>query len=151
MAFWIFKCNPEKYRLEQRLADPNPTLTWTVSRHRDKIEPGDIAFLWVTGRDRGIRAIMRVDEAPRLMAEFDSEQTYWVEQDTRELWRVSGAFIHRNIQISSKSLHKVPGLEELSVFHGWQQTTNFPVTPDEGAILTGIIETDLGPSSSATP
>jgi len=35
MAFWIFKCNPEKYRLAERLADPNPTLTWTVSRYRE--------------------------------------------------------------------------------------------------------------------
>jgi len=27
MAFWIFKCNPAKYRLAARLADPNPTLS----------------------------------------------------------------------------------------------------------------------------
>jgi hypothetical protein len=27
MAFWIFKCNPDKYRLADRLADPNPKIT----------------------------------------------------------------------------------------------------------------------------
>ena len=50
MAYWIFKCNPEKYRLADRLADPNPTtLTWTVSRHRDEIGPGDTVFPSETG------------------------------------------------------------------------------------------------------
>ncbi len=47
MAFWIFKCNPDKYRLADRLADPNPTLTWTVSRFRHEINAGDTVFLWV--------------------------------------------------------------------------------------------------------
>jgi hypothetical protein len=37
MAYWIFKCNPERYRITDRMADPNPNLTWTVSRHRDEI------------------------------------------------------------------------------------------------------------------
>ncbi len=78
MAFWIFKCNPEVYRVEDRLADPNPTLSWTVSRHREEIGAGDTVFLWITGRDRGIRAVMRIDQAPRMMAELESEQQYWV-------------------------------------------------------------------------
>jgi EVE domain len=59
MAYWIFKYNPEKYRLDDRLADPNPEITWTVSRHRREIAPGDTIFIWQTGRDRGIRVSAR--------------------------------------------------------------------------------------------
>jgi predicted RNA-binding protein with PUA-like domain len=140
MAFWIFKCNPEKYRLEDRLADPNPRLSWTVSRHRDEIESGDTVFLWVTGSDRGIRAVMRVDEAPALMAELESEQAYWAERDTQEQWRVLGTLTHRIANLSHTTLRNVAGLEDLSVFHGFQQMTNFPVTRDEGAILMRMIE-----------
>jgi hypothetical protein len=33
-----------------------------------------------------------------------------------------------------------PGLEDLSVFHGFQQQTNFPVTPEQGAILLRLVE-----------
>ena len=45
MAFWIFKFNPDRYRLADRLADPTPTLTWTVSRFRDEINAGDTVLL----------------------------------------------------------------------------------------------------------
>ena len=140
MAFWIFKCNPEKYRLEDRLGDPNPTLTWTASRHRDEIGAGDTAFLWVTGINRGIRAVMRVDQAPRLMAELESEQPYWAERDTQEQWRVLGTLTHRVVDHSHTALRDVVGLEHLSVFQGFQQMTNFPVTPEEGAILMRMVE-----------
>ena len=140
MAFWIFKCNPDGYRLDDRLADPNPTISWTVSRHREEIVPGDTVFLWVTGRSRSIRAIMWVDEAPRLMAELESEQPYWAERDTEEKWRVLGTLTHRGVNLSHNDLREVPGLEKLSVFRGFQQMTNFPVTSEQGAILLRLVE-----------
>lgn len=62
--------------IKDRLADPNTKITWTVSRFKDEIGAGDTVFLWVTGDKRGIRAVMRVDEAPRLMAELETEQAY---------------------------------------------------------------------------
>lgn len=139
MAFWIFKCNPARYRLEDRLADPQPKITWTVSQHRDEIGPGDTAFLWVTGKHRGIRAVIQIDEGPRLMAELPSEQPYWDEPDTEELLRVVGTFTHRNLDLPAATLRDTPGLENLSMFHGFQQATNFAVTPDEGAILLALI------------
>jgi predicted RNA-binding protein with PUA-like domain len=143
MAFWIFKCNPEVYRLDDRLADPNPTISWTVSRHRDEIGPGDTVFLWVTGRSRGIRAVMRIDQPPREIAELESEQPYWAEHDTQEKWRAIGTLMHRDVNLSHADLRDVPGLEDLSVFQGFQQMTNFPVTPAQGAILLQLI----GPGS----
>ena len=135
MAFWIFKYNPEKNRLLDRLADPNPEITWTVSRFRDQIGPGDIIFVWETGRDRAIRAILRAEGIPRNMLELESEQTYWVNPDDGMLCRVRATITHREVCLSHKELRSVSGLENLSVFHGFQQATNFPVTPAEGAIL----------------
>jgi hypothetical protein len=140
MALWIFKCNPEIYRLEDRLADPNPTLTWTVSRHREEIGPGDTVFLWVTGRNRGIRAVMRVDQAPHEMDEMESEQRYWAERDTQKKWRVVATLTHRDVNLPHTVLRETPGLENLSVFQGFQQMTNFPVTPDQGAILLRLMQ-----------
>ena len=139
MAYWIFKCNPEKYRLADRLADPNNTLTWTVSQHRDAIGPGDTAFIWETGQNRGIRAVMRVDEAPREMAELETEQVYWNERDTTEHWRIVGTLTHRDVGLIHTDLRQVPGLEKLSVFSGFQQKTVFPVRPEEGVILLRLV------------
>ncbi len=70
MAYWIFKYNPEFYRLDDRLADPNPEITWTVSRYRDQIAPGDTIFIWRRDRERGIRAFLRAEGVPQGMAEL---------------------------------------------------------------------------------
>jgi predicted RNA-binding protein with PUA-like domain len=140
MAFWIFKCNPEKYRLGERLADPNPILTWTVSRFREEIQAGDTVFLWLTGSKRAIRDVIRVVASPRLMSELESEQAFWVERDNQEQFRVVGEFTHRDVNLSHTQLREIKGLSNLSVFTGFQQATNFPVTPAEGEILLNMIK-----------
>jgi hypothetical protein len=139
MAYWIFKYNPEKYRLDDRLADPNPEITWTVSRYRDEIAPGDTVFLWRTGPKRGICGALRAEAVPCDMPELESEQRYWVERDTEIRCRVLATVIRRDVDLPGADLRAVPGLEQLSVFHGFQQGTNFPVTPAEGAILERLI------------
>jgi EVE domain len=139
MAYWIFKYNPAFYRLDDRLADPDPDITWTVSRYRDEIAPGDTIFIWQTGRDRGIRAILRAEAAPEDMAEIESELPYWTQGENDICCRVRATIIDRDVNLPHTELRTVPGLENLSVFHGFQQTSNFPVTPDEGAILLELI------------
>jgi hypothetical protein len=139
MAFWIFKYNPDKYRLTDRLADPKPDITWTVSRYRDQIGPGDTIFIWETGRDRGIRAVLRAEDVPQDMPELESEQPYWAERDTEVRCRVRAAITHRDVNVPHAELRSAPGLENLSVFHGFQQGTNFPVTTEEGTILLRLI------------
>jgi hypothetical protein len=144
MAYWIFKYNPEKYRLADRLADPSPEITWTVSRYRDQIAPGDTIFIWETGPERGIRAVLRAEGTPQDMAELESEQPYWAQRDNDIRCRVRATIIERDVDLPHTDLRTVPGLENLSIFHGFQQGTNFPVTPDEGAILLGLIRESQG-------
>jgi hypothetical protein len=139
MTYWIFKCNPERYKLTERMADPNPAMTWTVSRYRDEIGPGDIVFIWETGRERGIRAVLRAEGIPQDMPELESEQPYWTERDTEIRCRVQATITHRDVNLSHTDLRLIPGLEELSVFHGFQQGTNFAVKPEEGVILESVI------------
>jgi hypothetical protein len=149
MAYWIFKYNPEKYRLDDRLADPNPEITWTVSRYRDEIAPGDTIFIWQTGRDRGIRAVLRAEAVPQDMAEIDSELPYWTQGENHICCRVRATIIERDVNLPHTELRTVPGLESLSVFHGFQQTSNFRVRPAEGAIILGLIQG--GRTRSAEP
>jgi 5-methylcytosine-specific restriction protein A len=74
------------------------------------------------------------------MPELPSEQHYWVEPDRTVSCRILGTIIHRGPDLPGEQLRRVPGLESLSVFHGFQQQTNFPVTPEEGHILMRLIE-----------
>jgi len=139
MAYWIFKCNPENYRLEERLADPNPMLTWSVTRYRTEIQIGDTVFLWVTGPKRGIRAVLKVELPPTQMVELESEQSWWVERDTKVEYRVICSLIHRDVNLSSEALKKFDELADLSVFTGYKQGTNYSVTPEQGRLLSQLI------------
>jgi len=141
VSYWIFKANPQRFRIEERLKDPRPQTTWLVTRYRDEIKPGDVAFIWCGGRESGIRAVMRVDSRPELRDELEHERPYWVDsRDAKPRLRVLGNFTHRSPLLPGKRLKSVRGLEKLSVFHGWQQATNFRVKDAEGGVLLRLVE-----------
>ena len=139
MAYWIFKCDPKRYRLSDRLSDPSPQISWLVTRYRREIAPGDIVFLLEAGPRRAIRAVMRVDSAPADLPELDSEQAYWAERDTETRCRVRGTITHR-VDLPAAELESVDGLDQLSIFHGWQQGTNFRVSDTEGEIILSLAQ-----------
>jgi hypothetical protein len=139
MAFWIFKCDPTRYRLDDRLADSNPVITWGVSHHEDEIKPGDVVFLWVTGENKGIRAVLRVDELPRMMRELPHEVPYCIDIDTGERVRVVCTLIRRDVNLPATTLRNNPGLGKLSALRGYPNVTNYPVSDAEGAILMQLI------------
>jgi predicted RNA-binding protein with PUA-like domain len=141
MSYWIFKCNPERFRIDARLRDPAPQTAWTVSRYRDEIAPGDIAFIWRTGPGGGIVAVLRVESDPEVMPDGKPDDRLWIDpRDADPTWRVRGRFTHRIACLTREELSMVKGLEALSVFHGWQQATQFRVTPAEGDILMRLVE-----------
>ena len=141
MNYWIFKCNPQRFRIDERLQDPNPRTNWRVTRHSDEIMPSDLAFIWRTGPDGGICAVMRVESRPEVMAEEKPDDEYWIDRlEAKPQLRVRGSFTHRFACLKRAVRKAVEGLEGLSVFHGWQQATNFPVTHEEGAILLRLVE-----------
>ncbi len=140
MSYWIFKANPDQYHLDARLKDADPKISWRVTRYKDEIRKGDRAFIWRTGTERGICAVMRIDTDPTEMKELESEQKYHTERDVEVLLRVEGTLTHRFDCLPHQELRKIPGLENLSVFSGYQQTTNFKVTDEEGKILMELVE-----------
>jgi len=55
--------------------------------------------------------------------------------------RTKGALLELlDIQNPNRELKSMAGLEKLSVFSGFQQTTNFKVTDEEGKILLELAE-----------
>jgi hypothetical protein len=141
MRFWIFKCNPDFYRLNDRLADQEPRITWLVSGYKVEISAGDIAFIWETGVRR-IRGIMEISDGPREMLELEHEQQYLTKPDRIKKLRVCGRLdSKRDVCISHTELRPIPSLENLSMFHGNQQGTNFPVEQKEGEIIQEMIMT----------
>lgn len=75
------------------------------------------------------------------MAELNLKKPHCVDLDTGVICRVVETFIQRFPCVSHEVLRSVPELENLSVFHGFQQTTNFRVTTVEGdSIMKAIRE-----------
>ncbi len=140
MNYWIFKSNPKNYRLEDRLKEePNPATVWSVIQHKEEIRRGDIAFIWVTGTPRGICSVLQIESDPGEMEDLTHEKKYALRTDFGSTLKVKGTITHRFHMINTWDLQKVPGLENLSVFHGYQMATNFPVTNEEGETLLEII------------
>ena len=83
--------------------------------------------------------VLRIDDAPRVRPELESEQRYWVDRDTEARLRVACTLTHRHVDLPHHQLRHVRGLGNLSVFHGFQQATNFPVTPEEANILLTLV------------
>ena len=141
MSYWIFKANPERFRIEERLKDARDQTSWLVTRYRADIKPGDVAFIWFGGREPGIRAVMRVDSQPAIRDELDHERPYWNDsRDAKPRHRVLGHFTNRCPLLTAKRLKSIRGLDKLSVFHGFQQGTNFRVTEEEGKALLRLVE-----------
>lgn len=140
MRYWIYSANPERYRIEERLRDPRAEITWIVTRYADLTHPGDIAFLWITGKDRGIVGAIRLLSEPTLMEELASEKVFWTEHSNAPATRVLAELTHRVALIPAMRLRNIPELMKCSVFHGFQQATNFMLTEKEGQIFWDLVE-----------
>ena len=142
MSYWIFKANPEQYRIDDRLRDPDPNIIWRVTRYQDRIQKGDTVFLWRAGKQRGICAVMTVDVQP-YKGELKSDR-YEIPgaepvTDPTTTW-AKCHIIQRFALIEADAIKKIDGLELFSFFSAFQQATNFLITRPEGMILLQYIE-----------
>jgi predicted RNA-binding protein with PUA-like domain len=133
MNYWIFKANPDLYDVEEHIRDNNPPTAWKVSRYGKEMKAGDVGFIWRTGLQRGVIAIVELLSDPYYV-EVDPIQPYWSEK-TRVDLRVTDHFP----VLEAEFLKVIPGLGNLSTFHGFQAATNFRVTPAEGEIICKLI------------
>jgi len=141
---WIFQGNPEKFDVVNALSDQNnPIDSWRVKQHKDEIKKGDIALIWVSGKEAGIYAIAEVTSDPQFMAiPFESEK-YWLDQDLKEKSKLRANLkILKNLvnnPILKEQLKKIHELTGLSIFR-FAQGTAFPVTNSEWEIIKKLIK-----------
>lgn len=139
MNYWIFKCNPKQYMIDARLEDPDASTTWQVTRYQGQIAPGDAAFIWKTGNERGICAVLSIDSYPIEMQELEHEMKYYKTPNFEKCLRVLATIKYRFPTISHQILKAHPELSNMSVFHGFQQATNFSVRPQEGKVILSLL------------
>lgn len=133
MNYWIFKANPALYDIEKHIEEGYKPNGWKVSRYRNEIKAGDIAFIWLTGNPRGIIATLEILSDPYYIPP-NPDDSYWSDIYKVDV-RISGHFPLLNADF----LKTLPGLTNMSTFHGFQAGTNFRVTLSEGEIITRLI------------
>jgi len=143
LNYWIFKVNPKHYRIDDRLLNLAPQLTWMVTRYRERIKKGDTVFIWRAGTPRGICAVLEIEACPYEPESTDLNDGFELPPGsvTRGLehW-AKGQLIQRFPIIEASVIKKIPGLELFSFFSAFQQAINFSVTRQEGARLLEFIE-----------
>jgi hypothetical protein len=138
MRYWIFKCNPKSYRIDDRLRNPDPEIDWRVTRYWDEAMPGDTAFVWRTGEQRGICAELcikskaEIDQAPK-------RDKYWVGGQRGPMRYAEAVIVNRKRWLPAEGMKKDRRLRAMSVFHGFHQVTNFRLTPGQGSRLLELI------------
>ena len=116
MNYWIFKYDPEIFLIDRCFQESDHTVSWRVTRYLDQIREGDIAFIWRTGDQRGIRAVMKIDKCPYTLQERDVEPNPPIEDLRIPLipgttdW-ANGQFIQEFPLIKKAEIKQIPVLK----------------------------------------
>lgn len=141
---WIFQANPNRYDILNALLDPAVDKQgWMVNQHRDEIKQGDIALIWMSGKEAGVYAVCEVVSDPGFMVDSLGEEKYWTNKEDKGIsrLRVKIRIIKKliNNPILREELKSIEGLSNLSILK-FSQGTNFPVSRNEWEIIKSEIE-----------
>ncbi len=134
--YWIFQSNPKYYNIISAMNDYT-SMSFTVSRYKDEIKPGDTVFIWVSGARAGIYAITEVMSYP-YSPDFPPPPDPY---DINDIYEKDNT---KKVQIEIKKVLKSPLLKErlinyselkdLSIIAA-PQGTNFRVKKSQGDLI----------------
>jgi predicted RNA-binding protein with PUA-like domain len=87
MAHWLVQGNPAKWRAHDFFADGNQLHSWSITRYRDRIQPGDDVALWLAGQDRGVVGLGTVTGEVEDVFGGDVDP-YWTSQEDADAVRM---------------------------------------------------------------
>jgi MoxR-like ATPase len=103
-------------------------------------------YLWEAGANGGIVAAAEVLDRPSVRPISEASRQFVKDaRFTEDQLRV-GLAIRHVVDIPKSRLREEPKLQNLSIF-GFSQATNFPVTPEEAAIIEDLIMRQVTPDS----
>ncbi len=143
-SVWIFQGNPNRFDVLNALSDPAlQSQCWQVNQHKDRVKLGDLALIWMSGKEAGIYAVAEITSEPTVMSDLPGEEKYWVNEEDRGAQRLKVMVaIRENLVNRPVYRHELVGVEELrhlSILRFWQGT-NFPVSEVEWAVIRKMID-----------
>ena len=123
--YWIFQGNPDVFDFESSLHS-GLLDKFFVSSHKNSIQPGDFAILWLTGSQSGCYALLRIASHPK---SDDTDSDHW-RNDSKE-----GLFadieVIESFANAPRLADKINGVPLFDSFNGGTQGTNFQSSPGQ--------------------
>ncbi|MDA8771954.1 EVE domain-containing protein [Flavobacteriales bacterium] len=123
--YWIFQGNPDVFDFESSLHS-GLLDKFFVSSHKNSIQPGDFAILWLTGSQSGCYALLRIASHPK---SDDTDSDHW-RNDSKE-----GLFadieVIESFANAPRLADKIKGIPLFDSFNGGTQGTNFQSSPGQ--------------------
>ena len=144
---WVFQANPNRYDVFNALSDPEVQRHhWLVNQNINKIKKGDIALIWMSGKEAGIYAVAEIASDPSIMGESPAEEKYWLSNEDKGLEKLRVVLINKIVLINSpvfrNELKAIEELKNLSILR-LPQGTNFPVSSAEWYIIKKLIDNKI--------
>lgn len=139
----MFQANPNRYDVLNALSDPEiQQHHWQVNQHKRKIKKGDIALIWMSGKEAGIYAVAEIASDPSIMGDPPGAEKYWMSSDDKGVKRLRVHLINIAVLINNPiyrhEFKEIGQLKDLSILKV-AQGTNFPVTLDEWSVIKELI------------
>jgi hypothetical protein len=144
---WMFQADPKRYDILNALSDPEvQRYTWLVNQHKKKVKKGDVALIWMSGKEAGIYAVAEIISNPAIMGDSPAEDKYWVDNKDRGRKELRVELINKIVLINSPlfrhELKAIADLKHLSILRV-AQGTNFPVSVDEWNVIKELIDNKI--------
>ena len=148
---WIFQANPERYDIQNLLAEEDLTEDmWLVSRYKKQIKSGDIGLIWISGKEAGIYAVVDVIDDPKEMYDSEKYTKYWVDEADKHQKKLRVKMMYRlkliNNPVPREELKNTPGLQNLEILKQ-AQGTNFRVSEQEWPLILNLIKQRITPDT----
>jgi hypothetical protein len=144
---WIFQANPKLYDIWNALQDQEAIndFHWTVNQHKTDIKNGDIALIWMSGKEAGIYAIADITSNPYEGYESSADTRHWQKSEDRGKMRLLVKCRFSTMLINDPLLRcSIKTNEELSKLSILRQAqgTNFVVSNSEWSVLCRMLRKD---------
>ena len=150
MAHWLVQGNPAKWRAHDFFADGNQLESWSITRYRDRIQPGDGVALWLAGPDGGVVGLGTVTGAVEDVVGGDVDP-YWTRQEdadavrTRLPLRLTELFL--DDPITREELRHDPRFAAAAILAQPFAGNPFPLTEDQWAAIVDHRRTSPPPDN----
>ncbi len=138
--YWIFQGNPDRYDFKSAI-EAGVLDNWSVTAHRDKIEPGDKVIIWITGEEAGCYALAEVMSTP-YENDGSADDVYWKDELPKsDEFKCDIEITHyfSDNPILKNEIKSIAALSNLKVGN---QGTNFRATKEEYDIFVNLRRTE---------